>query len=319
MAITVSDIITQFGALYKNEGQTTNNIYSQFYCQTDTTKYMTVVYTDDDSWRGTEIVDGQALQAFHKNFTPSGDETFTAREILLYHFKIDRLIDPSVIEGTWLGFLAGDGVERKDWPLTKYLIEQRILPKALRDYELSEIYKGVYAAPAGAVAPALGTAMNGIGKIIADGITAGSITPITTGAISTDPETFVGQVETLANGIVSVNADYANLPMNIFMSPTLVKRYRAGFRKKYGLNSDFKGVSEMVQDTEYTVVGLSSMVGKNRIFATVKENFIDLRSKKRETAKLELQPYDRTVKVLGDFKRGAGFVMLAAVFCNEQV
>lgn len=319
MAITVTDVITQFGALYKNEGQTINNIYSKFYKQTDTTSYMTPVYTDDDTWRATEIVDGQALQAFHKNFTPSGDETFTPLEIPLYQFKIDRLIDPNVIENTWLGFLAGDGVERKDWPLVKYLIENRIIPKALRDYELSEIYKGVYAAPAGVVAPALGTAMNGLGKIIADGIVAGSIVPITTGAISTDPATFVGQVETFANGIVAVNADYVNLPMNIFLSPTLMLRYRSGYRAKYSLNTDFSGQTEKVQDTNYTVIGLSSMIGKNRMFATVKENFIDLRSKKREAAKLELQPFDRTVKVLGDFKRGAGFGMLGAVFCNEQV
>ncbi len=316
--IDVSDIITEYGALYKNNGQSKSNLISLLYRQTDTTKYMTTVFTDDDTWDGAEVIDSPALQPFHINFTPSDGETFKACRITLAHFKVDRLLTPDKIEKNWLGFLADNNVSRKEWPITRYILEERVGNRLIRDYEKDAVYKGVYVAPNGTTPGTPAQSMNGIGKLIADGITAGDLSPIATGALSSTPETFCEQVEAFANSIASVNSDYGDLPMNIFMSKLLVARYKKGFRRLYGTHADFDGVKTMVQDTQFGVVGVDSMNGRSRLFATVKENFIDLRPTKRKDLKMDIQAVDRQVKALGDFKRGVGFATFGAVFVNDQ-
>lgn len=317
--MVLTDIVTEFGAFYRNNGQNMDNLYRLAYAQTDTTKFMTPVVVDGTQWQAAQVTIGQVLQPFHKNFTPTSGPTFTPLTINLYHHKLDLLEYPDDLEASWLGFLSTEDVKRTDWPFVRWLLEKMLIPKFGRDYELNEIYKGVYAAPNGSAAGAAGTAMNGIGKVIADQIIAGNISPITTGALSTTPQTFVEQVEAVVDGIVSVNEDYAKIPMNIFMSPALETRYRRGFRAKYGVQTDFEGVTNSVQDTNFKIVGLSSMIGSSRIFATTKENFVDLKYKKVRDGKFDIQGVDRSVKILGDVWRGAGFILPQVVFCNEQV
>jgi hypothetical protein len=316
MPINIADVITEFGAYYKNNGQNMNSLLRLMYAQTDTTKYMTPVMVDGTRWEAAKFTIGQVLQPFQKAVTPAGSATFKPLKWDLYHFKMDIKESPDDVEASWLGFLGAEGVKRTEWPLVRFMIEQ-VLAKAARDYELAEIYKGVYAAPTVGTAGAAGTAMNGIGKIIADAITATTITPITLGAISTNAVTFVEQVETFTRSIVGINEDYANVPMNIHLNPTLGLRYKQGYREKYGNQSDFTGTEAKVIDTNFTVAPLSSMTGRSRIFATPKENFVDLRFRNARQGQIEVQPKDREVQILGDHWRGVGFKLLEAVFCNE--
>lgn len=317
--MTVTDIITEFGAYYKNNGQNMQNLFRVAYNQTDSTKYMTSRVVDGTRYEVGASTIGQVLQPFHKNFTPTSGPTFTGKVIPLYHHKIDLQEYPDDLEATWLGFLADNNVKRTEWPYIKWLLETHILPKFLRDYELNEVYKGVYSAPGGVTAGAAGTAMNGLGKLIADAITATEMTAITTGSLSTTATTFCEQVEAFAKDLLGLNEDYGTIPMNIYMSVPLQQRFAAGYRAKYGKDTDFTGVNLKVIDTNFSVVGLSSMSGRSRMFATTKENMLDLRTRVAREGQFDIQGSGRAVNILGDVWRGVGFVENSIVFPNEQV
>ena len=70
----------------------------------------------------------------------------------------------------FVAFLTGDDIDVKQWPFVRWFIEEYIIPQIHQDYELNEVYKGVYAAPTPGTAGAVSTSMNGIGKTIADAI-----------------------------------------------------------------------------------------------------------------------------------------------------
>ena len=316
----VTDIVTEFGAYYKNIGQNLADLYQALYGQTDTTKYMTTKVVNGTQWQASKSTIGQVLQPFHKNFTPTDGPEFTPRVIQLFHHKIDLLEAPDDLEATWLGFLADNNVSRKEWPYIKWLLQAHVMPKAAADYEKSEIYWGEYAAPLGVVPGAAGTSMDGLEKLIADAIVGGTMTAITTGAIETVAADFCTQVEEFADGIIDINEDYANIPMNIHMSKKLAQRYARGYRAKYGKDMDFTAGSTQTRiDSNFTIVGLSSMVGSDRMFATTKENLVDLKFRETRKDVFDIQPSDRNVKILGDFWRGAGFIIDEIVFPNEQV
>jgi hypothetical protein len=314
--MVITDIITEYGAYYRNNRQNMNSLLRLQYAQTDTTKFMTPIMVDGTRWEAAKFTFGQMLQPFQKAVTVAGSATAKPVKWDLYHLKMDVKESPDDLEASWLGFLASENVKRTEWPFVRWMMEQA-MQKAARDYELNEIYKGVYSAPTANTPGAPGTAMNGIGKIIADAITATAITPITLGAISTTPVTFLEQVETFARSIIGINEDYGNVPMNVHMSPTLAMRYKTGYREKYGNQSDFTGVGAKVIDTNLTVVPLSSMSGRSRIWASPKENILDLRFRTAREGQVDIQPKDREVQILADHWRGVGFGLLEAVFCNE--
>lgn len=317
--MTVSDIITDFGAYYRDGGQSIQDLYRALYAQTDTTQYMTTKIVKGTQWQAAESTIGQVLQPFHKNFTPTSGPTFTAKQIDLYHHKMDVSEYPDDLEDTWLGFLANEKVSRMEWPYAKWLAEVHLFPKFNRDYEKNEIYKGVYAAPNGSTAGAAGTSMNGLGKVIADAITATEMTAITTGALQTVPEDFCTQVEDFCDGIISINEDYADVEMNVHMSKALAQRYARGYRAKYGKDMDFNGTVLRRIDSNFGIVGLSSMSGRSRMFATTKENMVDLKFRETRANLLDIQQAERQVKFLADSWRGAGFIINQIVFPNEQV
>ena len=119
--------------------------------------------------------------------------------------KADMEETPDDLEATWLGFLADDSLDRKVWPFVRWLIEVHALPQIQEDYELYEVYGGNYAAPVNGVPGPAGTAMDGIKTTLNGLVTAGRITPISIGAIPSDPAAFVDYVELFTDRI---NARY---------------------------------------------------------------------------------------------------------------
>jgi hypothetical protein len=313
----VSDIISEFGSYYKNNGQNLKDLYHVLYAQTDTTKYMSTRITNGTQYEVGKAELGQVLQPFHKNWTPTDGPDFTGKKIQLYKFKFDLTEAPADLEATWLGFLYDNKMTVDQMPFVKWYVE-KVLAKAARDYEKSEIIKGVYAAPNGSTPGALGTAMNGLNKVIADAITATEMTAITTGALETVPEDFCTQIEDFADGIIGINEDYADVPMNIYMSKALAQRYARGFRAKYGKDTDFNAAMSGTRiDTEFKIVGLSSMANLTRIFATTTENMLDLKWGANMGDVVNIEKAKRSVNIYGDWWRGAGFIDNSVVFPNE--
>lgn len=314
--MTITDILTEFGAYYRKNPENMKRIFSLMMAKSATVEVLTPMVTEDTKYQASKVLMTRILQPFQKAFTPIQPATVKPVVIDLYEIKADLQETPHDYEATWLGFLTGEDIDVKKWPFVRWFIENYVIPKIKEDYELNEIYKGVYAAPTAGTAGAVSTAMNGLGKIIADGITAGTMTPIVTGAPDTDPKVWCDQVESFADAI---NQKYWGVPMTLAMNETLERRFHRGHKAKYGLNTDYKESKGKVEFTNLTIKGLPSMAGRNRIWATPAENAVHLIKKQKNMDTIQVENVDRTLKLYTDFWRGAGFLVHEAVFPNDQV
>lgn len=314
--MTITDIITEYGAFYKKNPENMKRIFKMLMAKSKTQELLTPLITDDTQYQASKAFMTRILQPFQKAFTPINALTIKPAKIQLYEMKVDITETPHDYEATWLGFLTGDDIDVKQWPFVRWFIEMHIIPQIQQDYELNEVYKGVYAAPTPGTPGAAGTAMNGLGKIIADGITAGSMTPIVIGAPDTDPLVWCEQVEEFADAI---NQNYWDIPMQLGMNKSLERHFYRGYKKKYGETTNYKDGKGQVEFTNLTVCGVPSMTGRNRIWATPKENVVQLTKKPKNMDTIQVENVDRTLKLYTDFWKGVGFLVNEAVFPSDQV
>lgn len=313
--MTISDIVTQYGAYYKKGSQNEARIFQQLRAATKTTDALTVVATDDTIWQAAQATMTRVLQPFQKAFTPIDGLTITPEEIRMYKLKVDVEDYPDDLEATWLGFLAGNGTDRKEWPFIRWYLEQQIIPQAKQDEEINEIFYGDYAAPTPGTAGSAGTAMKGLRKLILNHINSGRITPITTGALSSNLTTFVAQIEDFADDI---NTKYWGIPMQLNMSEQNARKFFRAYRAKYGMDTDYKGGKGEVPFTNLTVNGLPSMVGSDGIWCTPKANAVKLIKKTENINGFQIESVDRKVKMFSDWWTGVGFIIPEIVFVNDQ-
>lgn len=310
----IADIKSDFGAYYQKNGQNAARIFSMLRANTATSDMFTPVVTDDTIWRAGKATMTRVLQPFQKAFTPIDPLTIKPAEIRMFKLKVDDSQFPDDLEATWLGFLAGKQVTRKDWPFSKWYLEEHLIPQAKEDEELLEIFHGVYDEPTPGVAGAAGTSMDGINKVILDFISAGRMTPITTGAFSSTPETFVGQIEAFAD---QINTKYWGVKMQLAMNETRTRQFFRGYQAKYGKDTNYKDGKGEVPFTNLTVAGLPSMAGSDGIFCTPKPNAIKLLKKTENMNNFAIENVDRQVKMYSDWWTGIGFIIPEIVFIND--
>lgn len=317
MAILIADVVAQFGAFYLNNGQNLTSLYQQLRRATVTESMFTPVNTDDTIWRAARQLFSRVVQPFQKQFTPLAGVTFQPVEIKQFRMKVDAQEYPDELEATWLGFLDGPEVDRKAWPFVRWYVEVYLIPQIKEDIELNEIYQGVYAAPVAGTPGAAGTSMDGLKITINTHVKNGLITPIATGAIATDPQAFVDQMEEWVDGI---HKAYWNIPMMLGISETLQRRFLRGQERKYGRNPGAQGgaLGNTVNNTNITLVGLPSHQNTEKWWCTPKGNAVMLRKRiQNQTAPL-VESVDRLLKIFTDFSMGIGFIIPQIVFTNDR-
>ncbi len=315
----VSQIVTEFGDYYEGSNSTNmSRLVKKLDFSNETDSIMTQMRTDDTVYRASESRIDDILQGYQKAWTPLGEVEFVPIEIFAKHFKVDFEEYPNDLEATWLGFLASNSLSYKEWPFIRWLLEVHLIPKMSENWELKEVYKGVYAAPTPGTATTPGTNIDGLRKVINDQVTAGRISPIVTGAPETDPVSFVEQIEDF---IDSIDVLYRNRNMDLCMSQDLERRFVRGYEAKYGVKFiQIGGDANPIRPkfSNMTIVGLPSMAGDNKWFATPKSNLIQIRKKSINMNRFMLEQVDRKLKVFTDFWKGLGFLIPEIVFTNDQ-
>jgi len=303
MGLTVTDLITEYGAYYKAGSQNVTRVLKQMMQPTVTENYMTLLKTDDTVYQLSQGKIADLIQPFQKAFTAKGGMTFTPNKIELNHIKVDDSLYPDDIEATWLGFLSSSDLTRKDWPIVRYIIEQYYLPKIKDNLELKEIFKGIYAAPGAGVAGATGTSMDGIGKKITDGLADGTINFANLGVVTT--ANIFDKVELFIDHISEV---YQGVEMNVFMSKSWEKAYLRDKRSQayYNIGSDAQ-IANRIDFTPQSVVGLPSMNGSDVFFATPKDNMLYVQKKDLNKYRFNIEESKREVYFMTDWYEGVGF------------
>ncbi|MGI4760474.1 MAG: hypothetical protein ACRYF0_07195 [Janthinobacterium lividum] len=324
----IQDIVDEFGNYYRDGGQDKNRILKKPYVSSKTEALFGLIPTDDTSYQMADTELSRVLQPFQPGWTPLGG--LKASPIILTQtpFKVDLEENPDKLEATWLGFLADSNLNRAEWPIVRYLVEEHLYARMDEDYELNEIYFGKFAAPTAGTPGAAGTGIDGIRTIINRDIASATskITPIVLGAIPSDNKAFCEYVETFVNGF---SIRYRGRPMEVCMNTSLARRYAKGRHEKYKLDStaapakpiiDGNGDALLqipIEFTNHSVVGLDSMGASEKIWATPKENRKRLAKKTVNNRSVRIESAKREVAIFTDFWKGVGFPSMQAVFTNE--
>jgi hypothetical protein len=323
----IQDIITEFGNHYRDGGQNVARLLRRPFISSQTEALFGLLPTDDTSYQLGKTELGRILQPFQAKWTPLGELKATPIVLNQFPLKVDLEMEPDAIETSWLGFLADSNLNRAEWPVVRYLVEQHVYGQIDEDYELNEIYAGKFIAPTTGVAGPAGTSMDGIRVILNRAAQAGKITPIVLGAIPTDPQAFCEYVEAF---VALMSERYQSKAMEVCMNVTLARRYAKGYHAKYRLDTNATAPNPLIagngtqllrfpiEFTGHTVVGLPSMGSSAKIWATIPENRKRLTKKTVNTKTVRIESAKRQVAIYTDFYKGVGFPLLEAVFMNDQ-
>lgn len=312
--IDVSDVINEFGDLvnyYKPEVLT--DIMTGF----ESAKYMTVK-RGIKSWKASHAELTSVVQQFVPKWTPSGKTKFTPIEIPLYRMKINMPILPADVED-WIFQMYDESVDIDQHPVTKYILNNLLKPRALEDIELKMIATGEFEAldPStvneGDPGQPPEKAMNGFMTILKNKKASGSsnINFVDLGTI-TDSNI----VDKINEFVDAIDEKYQSKNMPIIMSNAMKRRYKRAYKKLYGSDSGDPNFGQDIVDySNNRLVALPSMAGQDGFFATPKSNFILLRHKNEPGAsKIYVRKHDYELHVIGEFHLGVGFAIEEAVW-----
>ena len=89
MSLTVTDVVSQFGAYYKPGSDNEKNMRNMIYKPSETAMLFQNRPTDDTIWRGTLASMSRVIQPFQKAFTALGNTTWKPNQFSLFNLKID--------------------------------------------------------------------------------------------------------------------------------------------------------------------------------------------------------------------------------------
>ena len=308
--ITLTQLISEFGTYI---GTNQKDILKLLTQKTKSQEYMTTVVSKDLEYRASKAVIDDMVQGFQKAWTTKGTPAFTPISIPQRRHKFDLEFYPDEVFETWLGFLTDETKDRKSWPITKYIIEQLIMPKIADNRELKLIGLGNYAAVQEGVAQATGLSMDGFITILND-LKDASDTDVNWITPSEGTITDSNAVDWFNEFADSIGSLYQGVPMNIFCSARNFRRYSRKEKELYGVNPAFTYGSAKIDGTPFTIVPLPSIGNRDNVFATPKENFIRLINGNDGASNIAVENVDRKIKIYGDWHESVGFGIKEAIF-----
>jgi hypothetical protein len=246
------------------------------------------------------------VQGFSSDsFNDMGAIQIDNKLLVNYRHKVNFGFTPDEIQGSYWAFLYQEELSVQDMPITKYVVEQMLLPKVVDDCATLSI-KGVYDA---ADLATFGKAMNGIEKILLD---------LFAGVPGTDHTPFKIPLSgfTDTNIVDEVTKFEKNIPeklkgkiKKIYMSQSNKERYSIQYEDQFGNNRlvDQNKLTTRLGARE--IVGLQQMTTDD-VFATVDDNFVRLIDFfDGKPAVTSVQVLDYKVKYFMEFWKGYDFLV----------
>lgn len=280
-------------------------------------RHMTRVQSNTD-YIATAAIMSEVSQQFTPKWTPKGKAKFTPVRIPYRRHKINALIQPADIIKSWLLFLYEQGKTMAEMPVTRYIIEEHILPKVLEDITLSMIGKGKFT-DAGTVADgdpgkAAKDSMDGYETILVKA--------------KKDPKSKINFFKGVKDyttlddsALLKYVDDFVDAISGLFAKKVIVHcseqfltRYK---RADFSVNGKYTGYenSGEIRFTKFNLVPLESMYNSKILFATPKENFVQLVDySKAENCITKIEEFNYDVKVFGEYSLSVGFKIAEAVF-----
>ncbi len=331
--IDIDAIIDEWGVRYTPEGQTARDIKTQLFAPSETEAFFRNVPTDGDYYKSAFATVDEVTQAFAIPFVPKGTLSFQPWETKLGEYKVDQLMTPDKFRNSWLGFLATiQEVDRSKWPILLWYVREMLLPKIAEEQEEEQSFWGWQKTGFNATPTVNGTtfvrefgsenaatpanaAVDGLHTTIARMKAANRCTINNSGGWSTDPVDFCTEFEEWVQAIDPKLRRRIDL---FFMEEDLKNRYVDGRREKY--NKYYAQESDLLSIDKVTakIQPLHSMVGAgDMVWATPAMNRIRPISKDSNGV-FDVQKFDRSVKMLNDWKKVLTFDVPEFVVTNDR-
>lgn len=247
----------------------------------------------------TKLTTADLVRRYSSTFAPVTDAfTFAPRHLDVTDAKVDLKIIPKEFESSYLGMYRQKGQDSMDLPFEGYIL-QDAMKKIQAEMEIA-IWRGA-AAAVPASTDKLIALFDGIREIIKDEITATTLTPIATGAV------------TNTNAVASVEAVHAGLGdayldnvVDIFLNPLDKIKFIQDYRERYGkYTTQADGTISL--ETGNAMIHVVSGVPANCILATPKENIHYGYDGAMDASMFNFEQEDRSIKMWLDFKMGVNF------------
>lgn len=275
-----------------------DQIAEQLFQSAVTVPYMRTFFTEAQDGQEVGLPASQiseVIQSFQPVRTRKGAAEMYAHKTVMRRLKINVPIMPDNIVGEWEGFLYNEKIKRRDMPITRYIIE-KVLKKVQEEREEDIVYKGVYSAPVAGTPNAAAQSVDGMGRMIQLGITGATIAPFAMGA-----PTATNIFEYLEDFFTRIPSKHRYKRLQVFMSEDLKLFYQRDKRNTFNYKLEMSELLK-IDFSNIQLVGLPSMAGQNRVFATVPGNMVRLLHKNDGVDNLEIrddEPY--TVDVIADW------------------
>ena len=308
--------------LKKEFGEYVNNvrydIVHQLFGTLMCTKFMTTKMSEYTEYRASEDVITSVIQQFKPFWTPKGGVKFTPLTIINRKHKINLPIKPSDIMTDVIGYLYDEGLQPKDMPIVKYIIN--VLLKPMVEEEREELLAtGVFEEfnPAGGLKDYIagqesGKSMDGYCTILKkEKAKAGTKINFFLDGVALTPENIIDKLESFVD---SIAPKFKKKAMYMHIDPDLVTMYNRAYQEKfkYAINDD--SGRQRIDFSKVTFAPIDGMIGTKMFFVTPKENFIHLLSKNKGASKIWLQDENYDVKVFAEWWESVGFLIAEAVF-----
>ncbi len=299
MAINATQVKDELGAYHR-----TNNkeVRAMVYQKSVTATEMKTTPSVKGKFPAFRSITGHVVQAFTSVWTPLGITKFLVNELKNFRQKVNYAFKPDDINNSWLAHLYEENKKPQDMPISKYIMEVELMPAVVRDRE-HLLCQGVYDA---AQPQVFGKSMNGIAKVISDGLGANSANPVY--QVPLDALTVGNITEQIEGFELAIPEVLKSLLPKIYMSVSNLEKYRLDYFKKYGVYPSYtaeQGMRTVVGNRQ--LVGLPGLNGTDVIFATPPDNFIRTIDLNDEPVITDIQALDYDVKIFMEWWEGANF------------
>lgn len=233
----------------------------------------------------------------------------SARVLKIRKMSFDVQIYPQLLWDTWLGLMdARTPTDPLVPPFEEYFMTA-LTDQAAEDLEMDAIWTGVYNAAGSTPADTMDGLLTKVAAEIVTGeIPAGNI--------------FAGAAITVNNAVAQlegvkkkVAVQYRNKKLKLFCSVTVKDLFEENYRALYGAlpyNTKFEKL--VLDGTNIELCPIPGMKTSQRIIITTQENivFADY-----PEGMINVQEFDRSLKILGDYRAGIEFCDGEIIWCND--
>lgn len=275
----------------------------------------------DNTYSAVNATAGEVIQPYQSGFTPKNTVTFDAEEAKLQIIKIDVQFTADELAkyyDSWRIEWHEIGKDPLEWSFARYVYEVILLPKAIEEMNHNAM-NGEYAAPTAGTAGLSINSVDGYIKRFKDGVAAGRIVEIATGAIGAGDA--VSKIESFCDGLPE---KYRDLPGTIYASHTVARYYARDYRGQFGTGNGVAGNENTTLNVDYSnkrVRPLHCLSGSNGlIFVPDTRATLNwgTRNGFPSMPQIRWEAQERVVKGLCEFYRFYSYEFAEEVFINDQ-